>query len=254
MEKIFKYIVYKTTNTVNNKIYIGVHKTTDPNVFDGYLGCDVWCNRPSSYSNPKTAFQHAVKKHGPENFIRETLQIFNTLDEAFNLEAQLVNNEYIKSNNNYNMVIGGKYRSPSNCKPVFLYTREGTFVKKCISYTEASLFIFNNINNIGNITRAVNKGFCCGDYQLRNIYKESIQPYPSDLDKKRSNLHKFTNYVGVESNFSKSRVVARCDKNGNILETYMSVNQARKQGYWNALNVLTGKRKTCKGFIFKYLD
>lgn len=31
-----KYIVYLTTNIVNNKIYVGVHGTKDPTVFDGY--------------------------------------------------------------------------------------------------------------------------------------------------------------------------------------------------------------------------
>lgn len=36
-----KYIVYKTTNIVNQKIYIGVHQTLNPDKFDGYLGCDV---------------------------------------------------------------------------------------------------------------------------------------------------------------------------------------------------------------------
>ena len=32
-----KYIVYLTTNLKNNKIYIGVHGTEDPNIFDGYI-------------------------------------------------------------------------------------------------------------------------------------------------------------------------------------------------------------------------
>lgn len=31
-----KFIVYKTTCLVNGKIYIGVHQTEDPNIFDGY--------------------------------------------------------------------------------------------------------------------------------------------------------------------------------------------------------------------------
>nr|DAR62378.1 MAG TPA: GIY-YIG nuclease superfamily protein [Bacteriophage sp.] len=35
-----KFIVYCTTCTVNNKIYIGVHKT-NKETFDGYLGCGV---------------------------------------------------------------------------------------------------------------------------------------------------------------------------------------------------------------------
>lgn len=37
-----KYIVYQTTSKINNKIYIGVHKTEDPDTFDGYLGNGVY--------------------------------------------------------------------------------------------------------------------------------------------------------------------------------------------------------------------
>jgi hypothetical protein len=45
---IMKYIVYLTTNIINNKIYIGVHGTNNPDIFDGYLGCGVNINIPSS--------------------------------------------------------------------------------------------------------------------------------------------------------------------------------------------------------------
>ena len=62
----YKYIVYLTTNLksyVNGtpRIYVGVHKVyNDPNIFDGYLGCGVWVNKPNTYMNPKTPFQYAV--------------------------------------------------------------------------------------------------------------------------------------------------------------------------------------------------
>ena len=44
-----KYIVYLTTNLKSlykntPKIYIGVHKTEDPEIFDGYIGCGCWVN------------------------------------------------------------------------------------------------------------------------------------------------------------------------------------------------------------------
>jgi hypothetical protein len=42
-----KYIVYLTTNNVEkingtNRIYVGVHKTENPEIFDGYIGCGVY--------------------------------------------------------------------------------------------------------------------------------------------------------------------------------------------------------------------
>ena len=38
MESNIKFIVYLTTNLVNRKIYVGVHRTETPEIFDGYLG------------------------------------------------------------------------------------------------------------------------------------------------------------------------------------------------------------------------
>ena len=32
----FKYTIYKTTNKLNNKVYIGMHKTKNP--YDDYMG------------------------------------------------------------------------------------------------------------------------------------------------------------------------------------------------------------------------
>jgi hypothetical protein len=43
------YIVYKTINLINGKVYIGVHKVKDPEVFDGYLGCGCYSTKPSSW-------------------------------------------------------------------------------------------------------------------------------------------------------------------------------------------------------------
>ena len=77
-----KFIVYCTTNIVNKKIYIGVHKTENPDKFDGYLGCSVRATQPSTYMNPKTAFQYAVKKYGTDKFSRSILYVYDTAEEA----------------------------------------------------------------------------------------------------------------------------------------------------------------------------
>lgn len=49
-----KYIVYCTTCTKNGKIYIGVHKTENPEVFDGYIGNGLKIGY--SIKNTKNAF------------------------------------------------------------------------------------------------------------------------------------------------------------------------------------------------------
>lgn len=84
------YIVYKTTNKVNNKFYIGVHNNTKPN----YLG-----------SGP--VLNSAIKKYGTSNFVRETLYEFNTKEMAYQKEKELISEELINSPNCYNVKQGG---------------------------------------------------------------------------------------------------------------------------------------------------
>jgi len=87
------YIIYKTTNLINNKIYIGQHQTY--NINDSYIGSG-------------THLLLAIKKYGKLNFKREILFSFNTFDEMNNKEIEIVNEDFIKLNNTYNKVLGGK--------------------------------------------------------------------------------------------------------------------------------------------------
>lgn len=86
------HIVYKTTNLINGRFYIGMHSTNNLN--DSYLGSG-WI------------LKEAIKKYGRESFKREILHIFKHRKEALIKEAELVNAEFIKNKNNYNLVIGG---------------------------------------------------------------------------------------------------------------------------------------------------
>lgn len=139
MEKQWKYIVYETTNLINNKIYIGLHKTEDPNVFDGYIGNGIYITQPYTYQYAKTAFQYAVKKYGPSNFKRKTLAIFNTLEEASTLEAELVNEKFLERNDVYNMVLGGinGYFKSKEIE-VHQYDSKGNYMCTYKSFAEAA--------------------------------------------------------------------------------------------------------------------
>lgn len=102
-----KTIVYQTLNTENNKIYIGVHLQENPEIFDGYLGCGFYINHNYYIENPKVPLHFAIKKYGVKKFKRTTLAIYDTYEEALALEAKLVNEEFIKRKDTYNVTLGG---------------------------------------------------------------------------------------------------------------------------------------------------
>ena len=86
------YTVYKITNNINNKIYIGAHQTKD--IDDGYMGSGKLILR-------------AIKKYGKDKFVKKILKNFNNLDEMFEYESRIVNEKFIKSNRTYNITVGG---------------------------------------------------------------------------------------------------------------------------------------------------
>lgn len=140
MENTWKYIVYETTNIVNGKIYIGVHKTKDPNKFDGYIGNGIYITQPYTYQHSKTAFQCAVKKYGVKNFVRKTLAIFNTEQEASDLEEQIVNEKFLERDDVYNMVLGGvSGLLVSQMIKVYQYNLDGTYIGEYKSFADAAL-------------------------------------------------------------------------------------------------------------------
>lgn len=86
------HIVYKTTNLINQNIYIGAHSTDD--LSDDYLG---------SGDN----IVKAIKKYGRENFSREILHIHDNPKSMFLSEASIVTTEFIKRKDVYNIIPGG---------------------------------------------------------------------------------------------------------------------------------------------------
>ena len=84
------YTIYKTTNLVNGKFYIGKHQTK--NLDDGYIGSGKLLRR-------------AVKKYGKENFHREILFVCESEKHMNTLEKILVVPD---PELNYNLCDGGK--------------------------------------------------------------------------------------------------------------------------------------------------
>jgi hypothetical protein len=68
-------IIYKTTNLINGKIYIGQTKHPDNK---RYLGSGTYIKK-------------SIKKYGRQNFLRETLEVCNTQQELNERELYWIN-------------------------------------------------------------------------------------------------------------------------------------------------------------------
>ena len=88
------YTVYKITNNLNGRYYIGIHQTEDLN--DKYFGSG-------------SVIIAAVKKYGRSNFTKEYLAIFENKEDMIAMEIQLVTEAFIQLEETYNLRIGGIY-------------------------------------------------------------------------------------------------------------------------------------------------
>ncbi|PCJ96790.1 MAG: hypothetical protein COA52_00865 [Hyphomicrobiales bacterium] len=98
--------VYKVTNLVNGKIYIGKRSTNDLN--DGYLGSGLLIKK-------------AILKYGKENFKREIISFHDTSENALKEEEKIVDEEFIRHKRNYNLCVGGKGTWPPSA---LIFTKE----------------------------------------------------------------------------------------------------------------------------------
>lgn len=207
-----KYIVYCTMCTENGKIYIGVHKTKTPEEFDGYIGNGIKINW--NIKNPHTAFQYALKKYGYSKFKRSTLFIFDSAQEAYAKEAEIVTLEFVKRRDNYNTCLGG-IQSGTCFKSIYQYKLDGTFVKEWFSITEAENY-FGCCK--GRLSTAVkNKWAACNYYwsfdqkDILNIENYTVnhmqETYCYDLTGQLIGIYKTTKEAALALDLSPTSVL-----------------------------------------------
>ena len=87
------HFIYKTTNLLNNKYYIGMHSTD--NLEDGYLGSG-------------KRLRYSIRKHGAENHQREILEFCESRLELKNREEEIVSLNEIAKVECMNLMVGGQ--------------------------------------------------------------------------------------------------------------------------------------------------
>jgi hypothetical protein len=86
------HYIYKTTNTLSGRYYIGMHSTDDLN--DGYLGSG-------------TLLRRSINKHGKENHSIEILEYLNSREELAAREREIVSLQEIAKKECMNLKVGG---------------------------------------------------------------------------------------------------------------------------------------------------
>lgn len=217
--------IYKITNKINNKSYIG--QTITPIKVRMY----------KHYSHAKTAtsgIDFAIQKYGKENFIIEQLCECN--NECLNDQERYYIHYYDTYNNGYNLTIGGQDISTKiqlNEQQLITDYLEGKTVKElakeynCSEKTISNILHINNIkirhnNNSQNI---IGKG---KQFQIGDGIKAVFIP---ELNKNFPSLKDCAQWL-IDNNYSKAS----------------SMEMARK----SISRVLRGNRKTYCKLHFQY--
>jgi len=127
------YTIYKITNKLDDKFYIGKHKTKD--LDDGYMGSGILIRR-------------AIEKYGIDNFKKDILHIFETEVEMNEAEARLV----VIGENSYNLCPGGQGGFNAHAHSPEASAKRSASVKKHMLENEnrrTQLVSWTNINGNG---------------------------------------------------------------------------------------------------------
>ena len=211
-------VVYKVTNNVNGKVYVGVStKSLEERKKDHMKNS----NKGKSY-----VFQNAIATYGIDAFKFEQIDTALTTDELAKKEKEYIL-EYDSNVNGYNSDSGGGIQ-----KTVYQYDMlTGVLVNKYSNLTDASATIGLNKQDLSKVCLSVNKAskgfYWTYDYLERFIPLE---------DKRKKKVHQYN----IE---------------GEFINEFESVSEASKQTRINKsciAKVCRGERKSSGGYLWKF--
>ena len=141
-KKKYHYL-YKTTNMINNKFYVGMHSTS--NLEDEYLGSGLRLRR-------------SIRKYGKENFVKEILMFFKDREELVAAEIEIVNSDLIKEELCMNLRIGGTGGLNGVCSESILRIRKGASDFAKAQWQDPNFVIINGLARSSELKRRHENG------------------------------------------------------------------------------------------------
>lgn len=229
------YYIYKATNKVNGKVYIG--QTID------------FKRRKAEHLSlkngihAKCVFHRAIQKYGKENFEWEIIDTCKTLDEALFLESMYISEynscTFMENSNGYNILYtqDGKKSLVHNSQKVIAYDLKGNFVGIYNSMQEAGRELGCQGTNIKKCL--IGKRKSTGNYQFsyyKKNYPRKIKPYKTnELEAKYKKVYQYD----TSFNFM-------CEHH-SLMECAESIGGNR-----NTLSKAIKEKRPYKSFIFTF--
>lgn len=213
--------IYKITNTVNNKVYIGKTSYTVEKRFQQH------CTDSKKLSLKDRPLYRAFNKYGIENFTVEIIE--EVSEEESSIREIYWIDQYGSYNSGYNATLGGEGKSIYNHQEIINMLKEIPYPKIVSSYFNCSTSLIQDLAKANEI-------------QLRNRSNDKMR----ELSKKMiSQYDKMGNHI---QNFDAIADAAKwCFENGLCSDKLTGV-----RGHIS--EVANGKRKSAYGYIWKYKE
>ena len=244
-----KSVIYKITNLVNNKIYIGSAKTHNTRRNQHFSALKL-----NYHSNPH--LQNAVNKYGLENFTFEILE-YCPEENLIKRETEIVHELDARNPN-----IGYNILDPTNNRLGLKHSEESKLKMK-----ESALkyFRLNGSRKHSKETKQkmseAAKGKTISEETRKKFYDRmrgknigKDNPFYGKTHTKET-IDKIKQTNGWIKNYKK---ISKFDLDGNFIKTFNSLEEAKKSigvtsngGISEALNNFN---RTCKGFKWKYFS
>lgn len=233
-------IIYKITNLINKKIYIGKNSTNDPH----YMGSGI-------------ILEKVKKKYGVDNLVKEVIEICNTEEELNEREKYWI----VKLNSTdrkvgYNIAEGG---NGGNTRKGYNETQLTEYYQKLSTSILNSETYKKSVENRKGVKRLEHS------LKMKNLYKEGklkmgvFSVKASDETRKLISIKnkgkKRTQETKDKLALSKFKKVYQFDKNKNFISEYISIDEASKLCNINRCcisDVCNGRQKTAGGYFWSF--
>ena len=208
------FCVYMHINNKNGKKYIGITSKKDPQKRWGRNGSGYKCQ----------FFYKAIQKYGWDNFSHEIIATDLSIEEALNLETELITKfRSLWTDNGYNIISEQSDNMTHACVPIYQFDLYGNYLDSFDSITAAANKYNIHAENIVVALNDITK--MCGGFIWR---------YQKDVD----DIESIKNIIN-RNNFDRYYPIYQFDLSGKYINSFSNAKEANNtNSHWFSCSIL----------------